>query len=74
MYKYEYEKIKSSFNGRGPLNGNSYQLEEYQNIIHQRAIEGWRYVGYIPTRQRGTGHIEEMDLIFEKEVDEQEKS
>lgn len=30
-------------------------------------MEGWRYVGYIPTRQRRTGHIQELDLIFEKE-------
>ena len=26
-----------------------------------------RYVGYIPVKQRGTGHVQEMDLIFEKE-------
>ena len=25
-------------------------------------------VGCIPTKQRGTGHTQEMDLIFEKEV------
>ena len=31
------------------------------------AKEGWRYIGFIPAIQRGTGHIEEMDLIFERE-------
>ena len=39
----------------------------YRLIIEKRAGDGWRYVGYIPTKQRGTGHTQEMDLIFEKE-------
>ena len=38
---------------------------EYEaNIV---AAEGWRYAGYIPTKQRGTGHTQELDLIFERE-------
>jgi len=68
MYKYEYEKINCSFNGIGLFNGNIYDSEDYQKVIDQRALNGWRYVGFIPTRQRGVGHIEEFDLIFEKEV------
>lgn len=39
---------------------------DYQEIIDEKAKQGWRYVGYIPTKQRGTGHIQELDLIFEK--------
>ena len=35
--------------------------------FNKRATEGWRYVGFIPAIQRGTGHIEEMDLVFERE-------
>ena len=45
-----------------------YAVEDYRFIIDKRAERGWRYVGFIPTKQRGTGHIQEMDLIFEKEV------
>ena len=48
--------------------GNIYSIEDYRSIISERAKEGWRYVGCIPTKQRGTGHIQEMDLIFEKEL------
>ena len=44
------------------------EIEDYRAIINKRASEGWRYVGYIPTKQRGTGHTQELDLIFEKEV------
>ena len=70
MYKYEYEKVVSNFKGWGAFNGNIYNIDEYQEIINKRAESGWRYVGYIPTKQRGTGHIEEFDLIFEKKDSE----
>ena len=68
MYKYEYETVSYILDGWGPLSGNDYQVGEYRSIIDKRAENGWRYVGCIPTRQRGTGHTQEMDLIFEKEV------
>ena len=44
-----------------------YCIDEYRSIIDKRASQGWRYVGYIPVKQRGTGHVQVMDLIFEKE-------
>lgn len=67
-FKYEYVKVRNSFNGIGLFNGNLYDMDvDYQEIINKRALDGWRYVGFIPTVQRGTGHIQEMDLVFEKE-------
>lgn len=66
MYVYEYERISSDLAGWG-LSGNKYETEEYKEIINKRAAEGWRYVGFIPALQRGTGHIEAMDLVFERE-------
>lgn len=71
MYTYEYEKVIIEFSGFGLINGNVYGIEEYKDIIEKRASEGWRYVGFIPTKQRGTGHIEEIDLIFEKKIEEE---
>lgn len=68
MYTYEYEKVIIEFSGFGLLNGNVYGIEEYRDIIEKRASTGWRYIGFIPTKQRGTGHIEEIDLIFEKQT------
>ena len=35
----------------------------------EKAKEGWRYVGFVPTKQRPTGHIQELDLVFEKKID-----
>lgn len=68
MYTYEYETVSCDFGGWGFVSGNVYSIDNYRSIINQRAEDGWRYVGYIPTMQRGTGHIQELDLIFEKEI------
>ncbi len=70
MYKYSYEKMQCDISGWGPLNGSIFGTENYQEIINTKAKDGWRYVGYIPTKQRGTGHIQEIELIFEKEIKE----
>ena len=67
MYRYEYETVSCNFGGWSFDAGNVYSLDDYRSIINERASNGWRYVGYIPTKQRGTGHTQEMDLIFEKE-------
>jgi len=69
MYKYEYEKVIFELT-RGVFSGNVYSIEDYKTIIEERAKNGWRYVGFIPTKQIGTGHIQEMDLIFEKKENE----
>ena len=53
MYKYEYEKIDCSLSGWGIGGGNVYEIDDYKRIINHRASEGWRYVGYVPTKQRG---------------------
>lgn len=67
MYRYEYETVRCDLGGWGFGSGNVYNIEDYRSIIDKRAADGWRYVGYIPTKQRRTGHTQEMDLIFEKE-------
>ena len=69
MFRYEYETVEVGLSGWGPFGGNDYCLmADHREIINTRAENGWRYAGYIPTRQRGTGHVQELDLIFEKEV------
>ena len=69
MFQYEYETVEVGLSGWGPFGGNDYCImADHREIIDTRAKNGWRYVGYLPTRQRGTGHVQELDLIFEKEV------
>lgn len=68
MYQYEYETVRCELDGWGLGGGNVYGIEDYRLIIDRRASEGWRYVGFIPTKQRGTGYTQELDLVFEKET------
>lgn len=67
MYKYAYETVSCYLSGYGLGAGTVYCIDEYRSIIDKRASQGWRNVGYIPVKQRGTGHVQVMDLIFEKE-------
>lgn len=66
--QYEFERITTDYGtGYSLFGGVKVGTEGHQEIILRRASEGWRYVGFIPVSQRGTGHIEEMDLVFEKD-------
>ena len=70
MYRYEYESIDFTLGDWDFGVGNTYILRPgHREIIDARANAGWRFVGYIPTRQRGNEHmVDRIDLIFEKEV------
>ena len=70
MYKYEYEKVSCDFGGWGFGSGNIYEIGDYRSIIDLRAKDGWRYVRNLPTTQRGTAHVQELELIFEKRIEE----
>ena len=63
MKKYEYVKI----NGWHFAFGFDID-DEHRSIIDQHASDGWRYVGFIPTRDTDNG-LTEIDLIFEKDID-----
>lgn len=63
MKKYEYVRLDiNRFIGA--------RSEEHRAIIDSYATKGYRYVGYIPTNISDYGKIKEMDLVFEKETDE----
>lgn len=69
MYQYEYVKVSAEIGPIGAkISGDVNSLECYRDIINARAADGWRYIGYIPTKESIRGYIREMDLIFEKEV------
>ena len=68
MYKYEYEKITYNFQGWGAFHGNIYEPDNFMEIINKRSENDWKYIGYIPTNQRTEGLIQEITLIFEKEI------
>jgi len=68
MYKYEFVEVSYSFSGLGLGNGHRYDIDSnICEIINEKAKKGFKYSGFIPITQRGTGIIEKITLIFEKE-------
>ncbi len=60
MLEYEFVTVPSA---KGVFLGKT---EGHRNIIRQKAAEGWRYMGWVPSKQ-ASGFITELDLIFERE-------
>ena len=64
LYQYCYESFRT---------GGGFWVDNMDNahraIIDRYAAEGWRYVGFVPSRFSGEGGMKEVDLIFEKEVE-----
>ena len=65
MYQYKYITL---YTGGGFWLNNS--TCEHRQIIDEQAAAGWRYVGYIPTKFSGEGGNKEIDLIFERPLEE----
>ena len=69
MLEYEFEEVDCGEGGGGwsPLGGFGMETVAHQEAIRRRAEEGWRYVGFIPKRQRAGGYMETIDLVFERQ-------
>lgn len=68
MKKVEFVRVKSELCGYGFAKGSKYGFKGVEDIIKRYINDGWEYSGYIPFETRGTGDIETMSLIFQKEV------
>jgi hypothetical protein len=60
MYEYKFER--TSLNN--PSFADSKPLDDYQNIIHQHAKEGWRLVQIFAPSTRDSGTSGYFGLIF----------
>lgn len=67
MKKVEFVRIKSELIGYGLGKGTKYGFDRVEEIIKERIENGWDYCGYVPIETRGTGDIETMSLIFQKD-------
>ncbi len=61
MKKYEYVTVHT-----GKFIGA--RSEDHRGIIDQYAKQGYRYVGFIPTKMSDYGKIKDMDLVFEMDL------
>lgn len=62
MKKYEYVTIQYEANSLLFLG-----TMKHKEIIDKYAEQGYRYVGFIPTKLDGHGSLRNIDLIFEKD-------
>ena len=68
MLEYEFETVNCDEGGGYSLFGGvGMETTRHRDIICRRAADGWRYAGFIPTRQRAAGFIEAIDLVFERQ-------
>ena len=65
-YEYEFERMELTAGGYSLFGGVGNHLEGHREVILRRGRDGWRYVGFLPTAQRATGHVETVDLVFER--------
>lgn len=65
MFEYKFVQIKKKNTGFLQL-----PTENYQEIIHTHAAEGWRFVQFVimPSAQ-AVGFLEYYELIFEKKAE-----
>lgn len=59
MYEYHFVKVELNAWGSKPK-------EDYQNIIHQYASEGWRFVQIFAPSTKEYGSAAYFELIFER--------
>ena len=69
MLEYAFEEIACDEGGGGAnlFGGFAMETVAHQEIIRRRAAAGWRYVGFLPKRQRSGGYMETIDLVFERQ-------
>ncbi len=67
MKKVEFVRVRSTLCGYGLGKGTKYSFEGAEEIIKGHIESGWSFEGYIPIETRGTGDIETMSLIFQRD-------
>ena len=65
MYEYKYVDLLSE-------GVSASRFEEHRAIIDKYAAQGWRYVGYLPTKISMGGVLGNIDLIFERKAEERD--
>lgn len=65
--KVEFIRVKSELCGYGFGKGSKYGFDGVEDVIRERIAQGWTYCGYVPIETRGTGDIETMSLVFQRD-------
>ena len=68
MKKVEFVQVKSGLCGYGLGTGTKYSFDGAEDAIRARIEAGWEFCGFIPLETRGTGDIETMSLVFQRDA------
>lgn len=69
MKQVEFVKVRSELSGYGLGKGTVYRFSGVEQTIRHYIESGWEYCGYVPLETRGTGDIEMISLVFQREQD-----
>ncbi|MCR4952416.1 MAG: DUF4177 domain-containing protein [Solobacterium sp.] len=67
MKKVEFVRVTAELSGFGLGKGIKSEFASIEDIIKERIEDGWSYMGYVPVVTRGTGDIETLSLIFQRD-------
>lgn len=67
MKKVEFVRVKAELSGYGFGKGIKSSFEPVEEIIKERIQDGWSFEGYVPIETRGTGDIETLSLVFQRD-------
>lgn len=67
MKDVKFEHITAKLSGYGFGKGIESRFNGAEDIIKKEIENGWDFCGYIPLETRGTGEIQTISLIFQKE-------
>ena len=67
MKKVEFVRVKAELSGYGFGKGIKSSFDSVEEIIKERIMDGWSFEGYVPIETRGTGDIETLSLVFQRD-------
>ena len=67
MKKVEFVRVDAGLSGYGFGKGIKSTFEPVEEIIEERILDGWSFEGYVPIVTRGTGEIETLSLVFQRD-------
>ena len=68
MMEVIFVRIKATLVTYGDMKGLQYTFGDIRDVITDKLSEGYNYCGFVPVILRGTGEMDEIDLIFERDV------
>jgi len=70
-YEYTYKEVECELEALHITFGHNMSFGSISEIIDRYAEQGWRYAGWVPCSVKTTGWLEKIQLVFEREKEEE---